>query len=392
VVGKIGEGGMGKVYRARDERLDRDVAIKVLPDEVAQDTERLTRFEREAKLLAQLNHNNIATLFGLEVDEDRTYLVMELVEGETLASRISRGPLPIEDAMTVALQLAEAFEAAHEQGIVHRDLKPANIAVTEDLHLKVLDFGLATALVPQSMESDPSESPTLSLATAAGAILGTAAYMSPEQARGKRVDKRTDIWAFGCCLYETLTGKRPFLGETVSDTLVELLKREPDWDALPEDTPPAIRSLLHRCLEKDQRSRLRDIGEARVVIGDGSVWAAADQADVVVPRPAGWGAKFPLIDHASGRRSAVDRRIARRYPGRLCRPDRLRALRACPRRSHTEVSGRPGITEPALHLTGWELDRLFRRLEVSEKGADQRWGGRISLPSWRHRAQRSELE
>jgi serine/threonine-protein kinase len=291
IVDKIGEGGMGEVYRAHDERLDRDVAVKVLPGEVAQDTERLARFEREAKLLAQLNHNNIATLYGLEVDTDRTYLVMELVEGETLASRISRGPLPMEDAMTVAPQLAEALEAAHEQGIVHRDLKPANIAVTEDLHLKVLDFGLATALAPQSLESDPSESPTLSLATAAGTILGTAAYMSPEQARGKRVDKRTDIWAFGCCLYETLTGRRPFLGETVSDTLVDLLEREPNWDALPEDTPAAIRTLLHRCLEKDQRRRLRDIGEARVVIGDGSVWAADDQAGPVSPGPTAWGAR-----------------------------------------------------------------------------------------------------
>ena len=292
IVEKIGEGGMGEVYRAHDERLDRDVAVKVLPEEVADDKERLARFEREAKLLASLNHPNIATLHGLEEDGGRRFLVMELVEGESLASRISRGPLLIDDALMVALQLAEALEAAHEQGVVHRDLKPSNIALTEDLDLKVLDFGLATALAPPSIESDPSESPTLSLGTAVGTILGTAAYMSPEQARGKRVDKRTDIWAFGCCVYEALTGKRPFLGETVSDTLVELLEREPDWDALPEDTPSTICRLVRRCLEKDQRQRLRDIGEARVAIGDGSVWGADDQAGAVSPKPAGWGTKL----------------------------------------------------------------------------------------------------
>jgi len=292
ITDKLGEGGMGVVYRAHDERLDRDVAVKVLPEEVAQHADRLARFEREAKLLASLNHPNIATLHGLEEDGGRRFLVMELVEGETLASRLSRGPLPIDDALTVAHQLAEALEAAHEQGIVHRDLKPSNLALTEDLDLKVLDFGLATALAPQSMESDPRESPTVSLGTATGTILGTAAYMSPEQARGKRVDKRTDIWAFGCCLYESLTSKRPFLGETVSDTLVELLEREPDWDALPEDTPSAIRRLLHRCLEKDQRQRLRDIGEARVAIGDGSVWGADERAGAMSPKPAGWGTKL----------------------------------------------------------------------------------------------------
>jgi len=287
ITAKLGEGGMGEVYRAHDERLGREVAIKVLLERVAQDTERLARFKREAKLLAQLNHSNIATLYGLEAEGNRSYLVMELVEGETLASRLSRGPLPMDDALTVAQQLAEALEAAHEQGIVHRDLKPSNIALTEDLDLKVLDFGLATALAPQSMESDPSESPTLSLATAVGTILGTAAYMSPEQARGKRVDKRTDIWAFGCCVYEALTGKRPFPGETVSDTLVELLEREPDWDALPEDTPAGIRRLLHRCLEKDQRQRLRDIGEARVAIDHRQM--VDDDVDGELFRQVGWG-------------------------------------------------------------------------------------------------------
>jgi len=294
ITAKLGEGGMGVVYRARDERLDRDVAVKVLLEAVAQDKERMARFEREAKLLAQLNHNNIATLYGLEVDESRSYLVMELVEGETLASRLSRGPLPMDDALTVALQLAEALEAAHEQGIVHRDLKPSNIALTEDLDLKVLDFGLATALAPPSMESDPSESPTLSLGTAVGTILGTAAYMSPEQARGKRVDKRTDIWAFGCCIYEALTGKRPFLGETVSDTLVELLEREPDWDGLPENTPSTIRRLVRRCLEKDQRQRLRDIGEARVAISGASGWADDEQGGAVPSKQAGWRANLVL--------------------------------------------------------------------------------------------------
>jgi serine/threonine-protein kinase len=292
IVDKIGEGGMGQVYRARDELLGRDVAVKVLPESVADDSGRLARFRREAKLLGQLSHNNIATLFGLEVEGDTPYLAMELVEGETLASQLSHGPLPVVDALAVALQLAEALEAAHEQGIVHRDLKPSNIALTEDLHLKVLDFGLATVLAPQSMESDPDESPTLSLATQAGTILGTAAYMSPEQARGKQVDKRTDIWAFGCCVFEALAGQRPFSGETISDTLVELLEREPDWEALPDDTPAVIRTLLRRCLDKDRRRRLRDIGEARVAIADGARWATGAEAEVVLPTPISWASRL----------------------------------------------------------------------------------------------------
>jgi serine/threonine protein kinase len=222
ITDKLGEGGMGEVYRAHDERLDRDVAIKVLPEEVAQDEERLARFEREAKLLASLNHTNIATLHGLEEHEGQRFLVMELAEGETLAERIKKGPIPVDDALPIALQIAEGLEAAHEQGIIHRDLKPANVMVSAESRVKILDFGLAKAWAPEDSDADLTHSPTLTAQmTAAGVLLGTAAYMSPEQARGKSVDKRSDIWAFGVVLWEMLTGIRLFRGDSVTDILVE---------------------------------------------------------------------------------------------------------------------------------------------------------------------------
>src|ERR1700694_2176685 len=252
VVGAIRAGGMGEVYRAHDTKLGRDVAIKVLPEAFAHDADRLSRFQREAKMLASLNHPSIATIHGLEQSGDTSYLVMELVPGETLAERVKAGPLGIEEALKIAVQIAEALEAAHEKNIIHRDLKPANVKVTPDGKVKVLDFGLAKAFAGDGADDDPSNSPTLSAAaTMQGLILGTAAYMSPEQARGKSVDKRTDIWAFGCVLYELLTGKQAFQGETTTEILAAVLRGEPDWRALPASTPGKIRDLLRRCLQKE---------------------------------------------------------------------------------------------------------------------------------------------
>ncbi len=271
LVEKIGEGGMGVVWKAVDTRLGREVAIKILPEEFAGDPERLSRFEREAKALASLNHPNIATIYGLERSDDIHFLALELVPGRTLMEVLKAGPLAVDAALPLVLQIAEAVEAAHEAGIIHRDLKPANIKVTDDGQVKVLDFGLAKALEGElgsiSPDMDPALSPTLtSTGTRAGMILGTAAYMSPEQARGRIVDKRADIWAFGCVLYEMLSGRQAFEGETVSDKLAAVLKSEPDWNALPSAVPELIRRLLRRCLEKDPKQRLRDIGEARIEI------------------------------------------------------------------------------------------------------------------------------
>jgi eukaryotic-like serine/threonine-protein kinase len=290
----IGAGGMGEVYRARDTKLDRAVAIKILPESFAHDPERLARFEREAKNLAALNHPNIATIHGFEDAQGIQALVMELVEGPTLADRIAQGRIPLDEALPIARQIAEALEAAHEQGIVHRDLKPANVKLKArgapppraeegrlerslsaadgaDCTVKVLDFGLAKALEPAMSSADAAASPTITspaLMTGAGIILGTAAYMSPEQAKGRTADKRSDVWAFGCVLFEMLTGVRAFPGEDVSDTLAAVLRGEPDWGKLPADTPAAIRRLLRRCLTKDRRERLRDIGDARIEIQD----------------------------------------------------------------------------------------------------------------------------
>jgi serine/threonine protein kinase len=279
VLAKLGEGGMGEVYRARDSKLKREVALKVLPADVAGDRDRLARFQREAEVLAALNHPNIAHIHGLEEAHSTTALVMELVEGEDLAERIARGSLPIDEAIAIAKQIADALEAAHEQGIIHRDLKPANVKVRPDGTVKVLDFGLAKALQDPKTSSpqDLSASPTITspAMTMRGVILGTAAYMSPEQAKGKAVDKRTDIWAFGCVLYEMLSGTRAFEGEDVTDTIAAVVTREPDWSRLPASTPAAVRRSLARCLAKDRKHRLRDIGDAHHELTDDAQGANA---------------------------------------------------------------------------------------------------------------------
>jgi len=268
ITARIGAGGMGEVYRARDTKLGRDVAIKALPDVFAADPERLARFEREAKLLAGLNHTNIGAIYGIEESNGAQYLILELVEGEDLSQRLMRGPLSLDETLDVAAQIAEALEAAHEQGVIHRDLKPANVLIRADGQVKVLDFGLAKALESGGADSMPnlSHSPTImaSSPTVAGVILGTAAYMSPEQARGKPVDKRSDVFAFGAVVYEMLTARQLFGGETVSDILAAVLRAEASLDDLPSGTPAALRKLLKRCLRKDPRNRLRDIGEARI--------------------------------------------------------------------------------------------------------------------------------
>ena len=280
IVEPIGKGGMGEVYRAKDSKLGRDVAIKVLPDEFAQDEERLRRFQREAKVLASLNHPNIAAIYGLEQSGETHYLVLELVPGETLAERIARGPIPVEEALGIAIKIAEALEDAHEQGIVHRDLKPANIKLTEDGKVKVLDFGLAKAFVENETDGDASTSmsPTLTRdATRIGVILGTAAYMSPEQTKGKRVDRRTDVFAFGAVLYEMLTGQRAFVGEDVATTLARVIEREPDWSALPTNVSPLLAAFLRRCLSKDRKQRVHDVADLRLALQGAFDVAAAGE-------------------------------------------------------------------------------------------------------------------
>ena len=283
VTGTLGTGGMGEVYRARDARLKRNVALKILPTTFADDPDRLARFQGEAEVLASLNHPNIAALYGLEDAENTKALVMELVEGPTLAERIAQGPVDVEEVIPIARQIAEALEAAHEQGIIHRDLKPANLKVRADGMVKVLDFGLAKALEPAGAASMESQSPTVTSPrkTRDGLVLGTPGYMSPEQARGKPVDKRTDIWAFGCVLYEMLAGRVAFEGETVSDMLVAVLSREPDWRVLPEATPAALRALVRRCLEKDPRQRLRDIGDARIELETAVAGASSSASESI---------------------------------------------------------------------------------------------------------------
>ncbi|MGH9814130.1 MAG: protein kinase domain-containing protein, partial [Candidatus Acidiferrales bacterium] len=284
VVQKLGAGGMGEVYRAADTRLGRDVALKFLPEVFARDPDRLARFEREAKLLASLNHPNIAAIYGLEEADGVRFLVLELVEGETLAERLASGSLPVEEAVAVCRQIAEGLESAHSKGIIHRDLKPANIKITPEGKVKVLDFGLAKAFEGEAAARDLSQSPTMSdIATRSGVVLGTAAYMSPEQARGKTVDTRTDIWAFGCVLYESLSGLPVFHADTVSDTVAGILRGEPDWQFLPAETPASLRRLLRRCLQKDAARRLQHMGDARLEIEEALV-GPEEAPTIVAPR------------------------------------------------------------------------------------------------------------
>jgi Tol biopolymer transport system component len=307
ILEKIGAGGMGEVYRARDTSLGRDVALKVLPDAWSRDAGRIARFEREARSLAALHHPNIATLFGFHDVEGMRFLAMELVEGRDLAERLVAGPLPVDEALDVAAQIAEGLEEAHERGIVHRDLKPANVKVTSDGRAKILDFGLAQALADPLPTDTPDETPTAELAlTEVGAVVGTAAYMSPEQARGKPVDRRTDIWAFGCLLYECLTGQRAFEGETVTDRLAAVLQSEPDWSRLPAGVPPTVRELLQRCLRKDPRERQRDIGDARVLLAEARGKIAGPV--VAVGAAAGGSGGAGAVSTAAGAGTAPARR------------------------------------------------------------------------------------
>ncbi len=285
VLEKIGQGGMGEVYRAEDTNLSREVAIKVLPEQFTQDPQRLARFEREAKLLAQLNHPNIAAIHSFEHADDVHFLVLELVPGDTLAEKVAKGPLPVEEALEVCRQIAEGVEAAHEKGVIHRDLKPANVKVTPEGKVKILDFGLAKAFEAEPPVTDISQSPTLTEEmTRAGVILGTAAYMSPEQAKGKPVDKRADIFAFGCVLFELLTGKRAFQGETITETLGAIIHKEPNWDVLPGSVPSTIRFLLSRCLKKDLTRRLQHMDGARVLI-DEVLSGTSTASPIGVPSP-----------------------------------------------------------------------------------------------------------
>jgi Tol biopolymer transport system component len=326
ITAQLGVGGMGEVYRARDTRLKRDVALKILPESFAADPDRLARFQREAEVLASLNHPHIAAIYGIEESKDVRALVMELVEGETLAERIARGRLPLDDALHIGKQIGEALEAAHEQGIVHRDLKPANIKITSAETVKVLDFGLAKLAQPEhttqaGTAASPSMSPTITspaLMTGVGVLLGTAAYMSPEQAKGRPADKRSDIWAFGCVLYEMLTGERPFDGEDVTDVLVSVLGREPvHLESLPDDVPVAIRTLIRRCLEKERRRRIQDIAAALFVIDETA--NLVTRIEVSVPAQPDASAVQPLIEAAVA--SAV---VAER--GRLEKSARSRLL------------------------------------------------------------------
>jgi serine/threonine-protein kinase len=293
VTALIGEGGMGQVYQATDTKLNRQVALKILPEAFASDPDRLARFQREAQVLASLNHPGIAAIYGLEESDDTRALVLELVEGPTLAGRIAQGPIAVDEALPIAKQIAEALEAAHEAGVIHRDLKPANIKVRDDGTVKVLDFGLAKALDTMP-EGDPSLSPTLTAAaTQMGVILGTAAYMSPEQARGKPVDKRADIWAFGCVLYEMLTGERPFGAAEVAKTLARVIEREPDFEALPSGSPETVRRVLRRCLVKERRQRLPDIGAARLDIDELMAASSPELAARPGRERAGWAQVMP---------------------------------------------------------------------------------------------------
>ncbi len=295
----LGKGGMGEVYRARDTKLDRDVAIKVLPEDFAADADRLARFEREAKLLASLNHANIGAIHGLEESDDVRFLVLELIQGETLEQRLVKGAIPAPEALEIARQIAEALEAAHDEGIIHRDVKPANVLLTAKGGVKVVDFGIAKNTVLDAGVAATAQATSL---TMDGTLMGTPRYMSPEQIRGEEADKRADIWAFGCVLYEMLTGKRAFDRETVADTLAAIIERNPDYDTLPPDVPPSIRQLVRLCLEKDRRERLRDIGDVRIEIKRALAMPPANDTYRETYEPPGMGAEVVRVLRQEERR------------------------------------------------------------------------------------------
>ena len=365
ILSRLGAGGMGEVFRARDTKLEREVALKLLPPDFASDPARLARFEREAKLLAALNHPTVAAIYGLEEADGRPFLVLELAQGEDLSARIVRGRVPLDEAVAIAKQVAEALEAAHEKGIVHRDLKPANVKVGADGLVKVLDFGLAKAwagdaIGPTAGSGALSQSPTLAHdGTEAGLLLGTAAYMAPEQARGKPVDKRADVWAFGAVLYEMLAGRRLFDGETITDVLAAVVRQEIDWSALPAATPPRIRALLRRCLERDPKLRLRDIGEARIALGAPDEPAPAATATGLSRRTAG-----ALIAGAGGSAFAVGFGLGRRTA-----PEREAAAGEGPGSlSITRITSSGNVTSAALSPDG----RFVAHVEA-EQGEQALW-------------------
>jgi serine/threonine protein kinase len=391
---KLGQGGMGEVYRASDSKLRRDVALKVLPDVFAADPERMARFRREAQVLASLNHPHIGAIYGLEEIEGIHALVLELVEGPTLADKIRKGRLSIEEALPIAAQIARALEVAHEQGIIHRDLKPENIKFTTDGQVKVLDFGLAKALEGEQPLAPNGQSPTLSPTvspaitggmTAANVILGTAGYMSPEQARGQPVDRRADIWAYGVCLFEMLSGQRLFMGDTVSDTLASVLKVDPDWSLLPVRTPARVKRLLRRCLERDPMRRLRDMGDARLSLEEALAGGLEDEGEA------------PLRFANSFSRSRTCRRglgAARRWRSlRTARASRTRAKAVCGSGTWTaSIPGpwpaRTGRSNPSGPRTasGWLTDRPESSGRSGRPAVNRRRSASFPAASMRRRA------
>ena len=385
---KIGEGGMGVVWRAQDTTLGRDVAIKVLPEIFALDPERLERFAREAKILASLSHPNVAAIYGLHESGGIRFLAMELVPGEDLARRLERGALPLDEALHLARQMAEALEAAHDSGVVHRDLKPANVKVSPDGRVKVLDFGLARAFEADTAGGAPSLSPTLTQrATRAGVILGTAAYMSPEQARGRSVDRRADIWSFGVVLFEMLTGGRLFEGETVSDTLASVLKTEPAWDTLPAATPVPIRRLLRRCLQKDPRRRLRHVGDAILEIDQALAGPAPEDEAIPAPAPAaaapaagGWRLLVPIVVTAA--MAAAAGLFGSRFLQRESPTLPLRKFEIPVEHLDTEPNRRPLISPDGATLLYFADGRLWLRGLSELKPRPLATGDRSSYPFW----------
>ena len=403
---ELGRGGMGEVYLATDTRLDRKVAIKALPAHLATDSDRLARFQREAKVLASLNHPGIAAIYGLEEASGHQYLILEFVEGETLADQLKRGAIPVDDALRLAKQIAEAVEAAHEKGVIHRDLKPGNVMVNGEGTVKVLDFGLARTAegAPSTTDAATADSPTVTSPapvhspTIPGAIMGTAGYMSPEQARGKPVDKRSDIFSFGCVLYEMLTGAQPFAGETVTDSLGAILHREANGALLPPGTPPRVRELLSHCLAKDRKSRLRDIGDARLAL-DLAITEPKELAQAAHdPRP--WWRSPAVLASAAllalamvitllGRKPVPGAKQSERLvirstlalPKGMTLLDSLRAVAVSPdgRQVVLSLTAKEGASPPSLFLR--DLSRLEFRALAGTEGRRARSGRRTGNPS-----------